>query len=919
MIIVNPISMRYLVFLFCLFSYQTFALSADTLNGFDHKRSGEEINYFSHMHQFAKTALLTRATGAMPISWESPVYKGSDSLVTYEFLMGHSTGTSSSDRQFDVSLNGKFRFTITTFMKKKGAYQLTGSSKDQCSYTFIQEEYDINGDAFGKLCITVPSSLVDQQAVFTINGQHQDSRDWLMIFMYQRGLKMIAEPTNLITRRENKRQLNLYIDNPYPDSSSLRVKTHDGYTELNLRHGYNALRIPAYSRKLMGHDSLRVIVNRTDTLSEIVELNPIRDFTFHIIHHSHNDIGYSHLQTDVENIQNNNILAAIRWIKQHEPSLQQPIWHIESLWAVENFLRIASTDDVAAFKEAVQNGQIVLSANYANILTGLCQPEELKWSLEYAKQLEQRFGFRILNAMITDIPGITYSGLKSYVDNDIPYLSLGPNYVETQPDKGDRVGDVIKQQGDQIFYWKPNRASEKKLLVWTAGKGYSFFHGINESGKQAGWEQRISQYCDELEHAHYPYNIIQLRYTKNSDNGPVDTDLVSFVEHWNDTYSVPQLTISSINTLYAEFERKYAKSIPVRYGEISPYWEDGAYSTAKEEMDNRDIVRKTIAMESFAKQQKRYEANKELFYRLHRSVVMFHEHTWGAWCSISDPELPFTTQQWDIKKQFLDSAIFYYKKLSKLLSYTYKAPLEISSSSKKMVTDFVVDSLHGGLKQLIVAGQNIVPASSSLRFFELIYVLGINPSTWSKASQVKMMLNENNNEKKVVRLTANLPSMKNLTITYTLWKREGRLTCACAFDKIAEKEKESLHMAMPFAMHHPTIRYGTDGHMSNYDSDQLPGSNHEFVCVEDQMTITSESLKATVRCPKLALYEIGSIIDETKINGSKVWKKSGNNTSDIFLYIFNNYWHTNYKAYQAGHIEFETSLCIDGLDDKAIR
>ncbi len=911
--------MRYLVTLLCLLSCQSFASSSDTLNGFENKISGEEINYFSHMHQFAKTALLTRATGAMPISWEAPVYKGSNSLTTYEFLMGHSTGTSSGDRKFDVSLNGKLLFTITTFMKKKGEYSLSGQSKDECSYIFIQQEYDINGDAFGKLFITVPSSLVKQKAAFTISGQNQDSRDWLMIFMYQRGLKMIAEPTNLITRRENKRQLNLYIDNPYPDSSSLSVNTHDGLTELSLRHGYNTLSIPAYSRKLMGHDSLRVIVNHTDTLFEIIELKQIRDFTFHIIHHSHNDIGYSHLQTEVEKIQNNNILSAIRWIKHHEPSLQKPIWHIESLWAVENFLRIASKEDIADFTEAVQNGQLILSANYANVLTGLCQPEELNWSVEYAKELEQRFGFKIFNAMITDIPGITYSGLKSYVDNDIPYLSLGPNYVETQPDKGDRIGSVIREQGDQIFYWKPYKSSEKKLLVWTAGKGYSFFHGINESGKQAGWEQRISQYCDELEQTHYPYNIIQLRYTKNSDNGPVDTDLVSFVEHWNDEYAVPQLSISSINTLYAEFERKYAKTIPIRYGEISPYWEDGAYSTAKEEMDNREIVRKTIAMESFAKQKKLYESNKDLFYRLHRSVVMFHEHTWGAWCSISDPELPFTTKQWDIKKQFLDSATFYYQKLSKLLSFTYKAPGETSSVTKKMVSDFVVDALHGGLKQIMVDGQNIVPKTSSLTFFEMIYVLGINPSKWIKASQVKITQNEDNKDKKVVRLTANLPSMKNLNITYTLWKREGRLTCACTFDKIDEKEKESLHMAMPFAMHHPVVRYGTDGHMSNYDTDQLPGSNHEFVCVEDKMTITSETLKATVRCPKVALFEIGSIIDETKINGSKVWKKSGNNTSDIFLYIFNNYWHTNYKAYQDGHMVFETELSVDSSDEKATR
>ncbi|MBK6777521.1 MAG: hypothetical protein IPG74_17330 [Flavobacteriales bacterium] len=45
-----------------------------------------------------------------------------------------------------------------------------------------------------------------------------------------------------------------------------------------------------------------------------------------------------------------------------------------------------------------------------------------------------------------------------------------------------------------------------------------------------------------------------------------------------------------------------------------------------------------------------------LLYRAKRSIVMWHEHTWGAWCSISDPDAHFTTDQWRVKKAFADSA-----------------------------------------------------------------------------------------------------------------------------------------------------------------------------------------------------------------------------------------------------------------------
>ena len=361
-----------------------------------------------------------------------------------------------------------------------------------------------------------------------------------------------------------------------------------------------------------------------------VELKPVRDFVFSIIHHSHNDIGYSHLQSEVEAIQNRNIRDAIHWINEYKGGGEKPVWHIESLWAVENFLRTAGKEEEAAFVKAVKSGQLVLSANYANILTGLGQPEELNWVLEYAKQLEERYGLDIKNGMITDIPGISRSGLLSYVNNNIPYLSLGPNYVESHPDHGDRIGGVIREQGDRLFYWKPDLKSDKKLLVWTAGKGYSYFHGISESEKQVRWERRISDYCNELIEKKYPYDLVQLRYTKNADNGPVDTGLHLFVEKWNQTYHYPQLKISSVDELFASIEKKYSKQIPVYTGEISPYWEDGAYSTAEEEMLNRELAIKTIALEKYATRTGKNPLISKELYLLHKNIVLFHEHTWGA-------------------------------------------------------------------------------------------------------------------------------------------------------------------------------------------------------------------------------------------------------------------------------------------------
>jgi hypothetical protein len=690
----------------------------------------------------------------------------------------------------------------------------------------------------------------------------------------------------------------------------MHISTNTFSTDVVLKNGYNKLSVPAFQKDFIGKAEVQLIVNKKDTVNKVVELKPIKNYTFYIIHHSHNDIGYSHLQTEVEKVQNKNITDAISWINTNKSVTDKPVWHIESLWAVENYLRIANKEEEAQFVTAVKSGQLVLSANYANILTGLCQQEELAWNLEYAKKLEKKYGIRIQNAMITDIPGITAQGLKSYINDSIPYFSIGPNYIGNQPDGGDRVGGVIREQGDKIFYWKPDSASKQKLMVWTAGKGYSFFHGISDTEKQQKWEQRISEYITELYNTNYPYDMVQLRYTKNSDNGPVDTLLCSFVANWNERYTTPQLKISSVNTLFPEFEKKYGNTIPTYTGEISPYWEDGAYSTAIEEMENRELVLKTIALGKYADKKKLYSKNETAFYNLHRNIIMFHEHTWGSWCSISDPEVPFTTEQWRIKKQFLDSAKIYYSQLATALSFKYQT----SSTTKKsnlIIENFEVDNVHGGLKSILVNGENIIDKEGAFGFFEPVYNSGINPAIIKQAVCNGLAKTENSSSTKTVTLMASLPTMDAIKIVYTLDKKVGKLTCHYTFDKKVEKGKESLHIAMPFNFYNPVIKYGTSDYMLTYNKDQLKGSNKEFVCVPEKLTLQTESLSATITSPTLALFEVGGIIDENQTNGHKIWKATNENTSSVYLYVFNNYWHTNYKAYQDGLFDFEIELSFN--------
>lgn len=866
-------------------------------SGFQTKLSGEDITYFSPFRSFANQALLTRCNGVSPIEWEAQKPIVQDGASHYQFLIGFSNGTSGGDRLFDVYLNDSLLFTFET--KKSWVQQeLTVHACNfapRAHYRFTLLEKDINRDMFGYLELELPNNRI-QKSHFKIVGRDMQSRDWLMVFKYQEKFDYAATASNLVLRETQMRPLNLEcvipagIDSLMLESPFLKFGTR-------VSAGYRTFSIASYPKAFSGQDTLLIQLykngKKAETKLVVIEVHPTKNLAFHIIHHSHNDIGYSHLQTEVAKIQTENIRAALRWIAKGPVGGQKPIWHIESLWAVENFLTAASAAEEAAFVDAVKAGQFVLSANYANCLTGLMRPEEFSWLTAYAKELETKYGLRISNAMVTDIPGQSYAAFEAYTQQQIPYLSLGPNYVQNLPDHGDRVGGVVNETGDRPFMWHPIADSSQKLFVWTAGKGYSYFHNVAAGQQFFEWEKRISAYTHELEN--YPYELVQLRYTKNADNGPVDTMLCEFIAAWNLKYSSPQLQISNLDTLFKDFLNTYQTALPLVSGEISPYWEDGAYSTAAEEIQARRLVKQVIDWEAQLSTDQKQQFHAQLR-EIHRNLILFHEHTWGAWCSISAPDTYFTTEQWRIKKAFLDSAQVQFLRLDQ----QYRKPLKCTKLVGNQFT-FTWDSTHSGIRSLRYKNQELLRQDTP-GLGACVYSLGIAP-------QVNEVLLNTQIDKNKCLQTIEHPNL-NVNIQYVPTSNSNEFILHYTIDKKAVREKEALHICLPFDLQNPTLTYGDQSFM-NYAQQQLPGSNKEFICVPDYLVLEDERWRITIFTPDCNLIELGAPIDETQTAGAKVWKRENQAILPLYLYVFNNYWHTNYKADQSGVFEVNVLVRVE--------
>ncbi|MEI6852113.1 MAG: hypothetical protein WCL06_04690 [Bacteroidota bacterium] len=688
----------------------------ELISGYESSIEGEVLPYFSSCPDFAKEALLTRCTdGKKTISWQTGAIpqKAQDGYYYFYWLSGHSSGTSGANRNFDLMINGTKVLSFKTPAKKISPFVWTFAGKDSVSVVFEATATDIHKDVFGNMYLRVPEKMivVGKPLNLSITGHAENSNDWFMVFRYSfsEKFRINASPLLINTETGVKQLLQVYIDHITPDQKNLQIVVNSLVRDIQLTYGYNYLEIPVDTV------SKPTILNITlKSAKQIIRQEKLVQYPVHrrevdIIHHSHNDVGYSHVQEDVIKIQQQNIMDALEMIDKTAsyPKESRFKWNEETLWPVEYFFKHASESDKKRFIKAVMNKNITLSGFYVGVMTGLCSAKELGWITEYAAKLKKTYSFPIQTAMFSDIPGLSWSITDVMVKDGLKYLSNGPNFMENFPDRGDRIGSTLRAQGDKPFYWRTTDG-KGKILVWTAGRGYSAFHQIPADNMAAKIKEKLVAYLNELDTIAYPYDMIQLRYTIKSDNGPVDKNLSDFVRDWNTQYVSPKLVIAGVNDMMQRFEKKYGDKLPEYSGDFTPYWEDGAYSTAAEEGETRILSDYIIQLERIQGSTQDRIADPEWYYEARKNIVMFHEHTWGAWNSISSPDDAFAINQWNYKKAFIDTAKLYVDKIESVLFPRSKSPnkLIIYNTFPYVRSGYVETQLPENLKGNILIDEN---------------------------------------------------------------------------------------------------------------------------------------------------------------------------------------------------------------------
>ncbi len=376
-----------------------------------------------------------------------------------------------------------------------------------------------------------------------------------------------------------------------------------------------------------------------------VRINPGRKWKVYVGASAHTDIGYTDLQPKCAARHNQNTDFALDLMEKY-PDFK---WNLEVAWQAENYLNSRPPGRVAQFLKFARAGRLGVQALYCNILTGLCSHEaacRLTW---FAHTLKTRYGVPYRSAMISDVPTQEASLPMLLANSGIPYFSSGIN--------NDRAYTFTHLQHQCPCWWEGPDGS-RVLMMYAPQYAQASQWGLTRSLDTA--RSAIVANLKNYQHRpNYPFDAVWL-HGAIADNQLLDDHLAKVVHGWNEHYAFPKLILCHNAEFFDYIDKHYGRSLPVVRGSAGDYWEDGAGSSAQETTLCRDAeqtltrAEKCLALAQYIQPGDAYPA--QAINAAWRNSLLYDEHTWGAYCSISQPDSAFTRQQWKIKAQFAHDA-----------------------------------------------------------------------------------------------------------------------------------------------------------------------------------------------------------------------------------------------------------------------
>ncbi len=329
------------------------------LNGYHSSIGGETIEYHSSDPD-ADSALLVRGQrNAHSASWQTdPLPEPSSDSYQFIWLAGIECAGFPEEKEshpFNLLIDGQLWFTFKNAKDATAkAWQVAG--KDGAELSFAATTTDHVGDLFGYMTLKLPAHDFPpgRPVTLEVQGDNSSSADWYMTFQHRFNFvpQVRSEPALVKDGAHTLQQLRLSLDNLVPGR---KVEVHTlGHEPIHadLKVGANILRFSIPSVASTANIPLVFKLNGNVVETATISVSPVHKRDIYLLSYSHNDIGYTDLQPDVERKQWNNLEQAMRLIRatRDNPPDARYKWNMETIWALQSMFGSLSSEPLVGLR-----------------------------------------------------------------------------------------------------------------------------------------------------------------------------------------------------------------------------------------------------------------------------------------------------------------------------------------------------------------------------------------------------------------------------------------------------------------------------------------------------------------------------------------------------------------------------------------
>ena len=381
-------------------------------------------------------------------------------------------------------------------------------------------------------------------------------------------------------------------------------------------------------------------------------LQPPRRWTVYLAQHTHTDIGYTRPQTEIlpEHLRYIDYALDYCDLTDSYPEDARFRWTCETSWAVREYLKGRPAAQLERLKKRVAEGRIEICALMLN-MSEIATESSLAALLRPLREMKADFGFSIHTAMQNDVNGAGWCLVDYFSDSGIRYLTMGIN----------KTRSILPFDKPTTFWWES--PSGKRVLAYRADHYHLGNMWKIHEGDVEKFRPYLEKYLLSVAQRGYPFDRISVQFSGyHADNSPPAVIECDLVKAWNEKFAWPRLRLSTSQEFLAYVEKEHSAELPVHRQAWPDWWTDGFGSAARETACAREtetamqVNHGLLALASILGAQISPKT-MERAAAIQDNLLFYHEHTYGAAESISDPLAENTQVQWGEKASYAWTAV----------------------------------------------------------------------------------------------------------------------------------------------------------------------------------------------------------------------------------------------------------------------